>query len=49
MQCTLGIVLAIFERQGMHMKKQIGLMAVLGLAIVALAADQAGKSYKTDD
>jgi hypothetical protein len=31
------------------MKKQIGLMAVLGLAIVALAADQAGKSYKTDD
>jgi hypothetical protein len=31
------------------MKRQIWLMAVLGLAIVALAADQAGKTYKPDD
>src|SRR5256885_4636285 len=31
------------------MRKQFGLMAVPGLAIIAFAADQAGKSYKTDD
>ena len=31
------------------MKKRIGLIAVLGLAMVAFAADQAGKTYKTDD
>jgi hypothetical protein len=34
---------------GLHMKKQFGLMAILGLAVVAFAADQAGKTYKTDD
>jgi len=31
------------------MKKQFGLMVVLGFAIVAFAADQAGKTYKPDD
>jgi hypothetical protein len=31
------------------MRKQIGLMMVLGLAVVTLAADQAGKTYKPDD
>src|SRR5437762_11482737 len=31
------------------MRKQIALMSVLGLAMVALAAEQAGKPYKPDD
>src|SRR5881394_4563980 len=36
-------------RTGVQMRRQIGLMTLLGLAMVAFAADQAGKSYKTDD
>ena len=31
------------------MKKQFGLLAVLGLTLVAFAAEQAGKTYKPDD
>src|SRR6266513_3927475 len=39
----------LYHVEGVYMRKQIGLMVVLGLAMVALAAEQAGKTYKPDD
>src|SRR5207237_4944777 len=48
LQCPIGIVVSNITEKGAHMKKQFGLLAVLGLAVVAFAAEQAGKTYKTD-